>query len=110
MSSALRLLYVTAPNNEEAHAIAQALIEKRLIACANIFPQVQSVYRWNEKIQIDSEVVVTLKTEEELVQTVIDMICELHSYDVPCVISLPIEHGSRAYLDWIKKECQTESR
>jgi periplasmic divalent cation tolerance protein len=98
---AVRLVYVTTKNAEEARAIAEDLLERRLVACANILPQMQSIYRWNGKIQNDSESVLILKTPASQVEQVTLAIKKLHSYEIPCVLSIPIESGSVEYLAWI---------
>lgn len=100
----LRLLYVTTKNIEEARWIGHQLVERRLVACANILPKMESIYRWNGGIQRDEECVLILKTQESRVQEATKAIVELHSYEVPCVVSLPIDAGSGPYLDWLRNE------
>ena len=100
----MRLVYVTTKNIEEARAIAHELMNRKVVACANILPQMESIYRWEGKLEQASECVLILKTEEAKVDAVIEAVVELHSYDVPCAFSIPIEAGSKAYLDWLSGE------
>jgi len=102
--TSVRLLYVTTKDTDEARKIARELIDRRLIACANIFPQMESIYRWKGQIENSSEAVLILKTEERLVTKTIEAVEELHSYEVPCVLSLPVEQGSEGYLNWLTGE------
>lgn len=100
----IRLLYVTTKDIEQARSIGRALLDRKLIACANILPQMESIYRWNGAIQNDSEAVLILKTEARLVEATKNAVLELHSYETPCVLTLNVESGSQAYLDWLKSE------
>lgn len=102
--TSLRLLYVTTKDVAEARKIANELIDRRLIACANILPQMESIYRWKGRIENLTEAVLILKTEERLVMQTIEAVKELHSYEVPCVLSLPIEQGFEGYLNWLTGE------
>ena len=77
-------------------------MESRLAACVNILDNMQSIYRWEEKIQEDSEVVLIAKTTESLVSQLIDKVKSMHSYDCPCIVSLPVQDGYPPFLDWIK--------
>ncbi len=95
-----RIVYVTAGNEEEATKIADTLVNEKLVACANIFP-IKSVYRWKDKTQHDREVVIILKTRTDLVDEVIKRIESIHSYETPCILSIPIEKGSKKFLRWI---------
>lgn len=99
-----RMLYVTAASREQALVIAHALVEARLAACANIIDGITSVYRWQGKVQQDSEAAMIIKTRAELVEAVIEKVKALHSYSVPCVVSLPILAGNPAFLEWIGEE------
>lgn len=96
-----KIVYVTTVDEKEAEEIANTLVEEKLSACANILPPINSIYRWKGKIERDNEVAIFLKTKAELVEDVIKRVKELHSYDVPCIISLPIEKGYTEYLKWI---------
>lgn len=93
-------IYITAANEAEAGKIGRTLVEEKLAACVNILP-VKSVYRWGEGIEEEEEAVMFVKTRQELTDRVIDRVKELHSYDVPCIVSFNIEKGNSEYLDWI---------
>ncbi|WP_135077731.1 divalent-cation tolerance protein CutA [Terasakiella sp. SH-1] len=97
-------LYVTCSDQSEARAIAQQLIKERLVACVNILPAIQSLYWWNDAVQDDSETAFFAKTTPTHVDRAIERIGELHSYDCPCVVSLPIEKGNPDYLKWIAEQ------
>lgn len=98
------LIYVTAANREEALAIARAVVEERLAACANLLAPITSVYRWQGTVQEDTEVAMILKTQCELVERLTERILALHSYECPCVVALPITAGNPAFLNWIRNE------
>lgn len=101
---AARLLYVTVGSADEAAEIGKALVEERLVACVNILTPTQSIYRWQGEIQMDSECVMIAKTRDDLVDAATARIRALHSYDVPCVVALPIDGGNPAFLNWIVEE------
>lgn len=100
----LRILYVTTENREEARTIGSALVQQKLCACVNILEGMESMYWWDGEVQTDTECVLLVKTTTELVSAVTETILDLHSYDVPCVISLPLSdnEGNREYLQWIR--------
>jgi periplasmic divalent cation tolerance protein len=95
------IIYMTAPNDAEAHTIARVLVEERLAACVNILSGMRSVYRWEGEIQEDDEVVLIAKTRRDLVPALTDRIKDIHSYDCPCVVAIPIDGGNPEFLDWI---------
>jgi periplasmic divalent cation tolerance protein len=96
-----RLVLTTAGSNEEAHKIAVALVDRKLAACVNISGPIESVYRWKGAVENAREWLLIIKTTESAFDRVRDTIRELHSYDLPECILLPIEGGSVEYLDWI---------
>ena len=98
------LIYITASGDEEAAVIARTLVEERLCACANVIGPVRSFYRWDGKVQDGREVVVMAKTGADRVAAVSERVKALHSYDLPCVVALPIEGGNADFLDWVVKE------
>ena len=95
------LILTTLPADADAPAFAQALVESRLAACVNLLPVMESVYRWEGRVQRDSERQLILKTSRERVATLWQRVRELHPYDVPEFIVLPIVDGNDAYLRWI---------
>jgi periplasmic divalent cation tolerance protein len=101
------LVYITTKDKDEAKKIGRALVEEKLVACVNIHP-VNSIYRWEGKIEEESEASVLVKTKAGLVGEVVNRVKELHSYQVPCVISLPIEKGNPDYLRWIEESTKAE--
>jgi periplasmic divalent cation tolerance protein len=97
-----RILIVTCANAPEARRIAQAVVVKRLAACANIFDaSVHSVYRWKGHVEKAREVMMFLKTTTKRLEQLEREVKRLHSYDVPELIALPIAAGSKEYLEWI---------
>ena len=102
------LVYITAPNAEEAVAIGRDLVEREFAACANVHSPIVSIYRWEGAIQEDSEVVLIAKTRRDLVDELSARVADIHSYDCPCVVALPIEGGHAPFLEWIGAETRTD--
>ena len=100
------LVSITASSAEEAERIAKALVQKRLAACVNIVPAITSIYRWQAEVHRDSEVLLIAKSRPELFESLAARVKELHSYQVPEIIALPIVAGSKAYLNWIDESVQ----
>jgi periplasmic divalent cation tolerance protein len=100
MSNA-RVVLTTTGSQEEARKIAYALVERRLAACVNIVPQIESVYRWEGKVEASTEWLLLIKTQADLFERVHDAVKELHSYDLPECVMLEIAAGSEEYLNWI---------
>lgn len=97
-------VYITCKNEEEALSIGKTVVQDQLAACANLLPGMRSVYMWKEELQVDEEVVLILKTHDALFADLTEQVIELHSYDVPCVVALPILGGNPAYLEWMAGE------
>ncbi len=95
------VVLVTCGSNEEAERIARALVEARLAACVNILGPVRSIYRWEEKLNDDQEVLLIIKSSRSLFDQVRHAVEKAHSYEVPEVICLPIIDGSPNYLNWL---------
>lgn len=95
------VVFVTAKDAAEARVISEGLLESKLIACANIIDGVQSLFWWQGKIDDAREVLLVLKTKRSLFKKLIGKVRELHSYDTPEVIALPIIDGSADYLKWL---------
>ncbi len=104
MPDPVTLIYVTAPDAEAARSIGRAIVEERLAACANILPDMRSIYWWQGKLEEAREAVVILKTTAAAAERVIARVRTLHSYDVPCAIALPVAAGNPDYLAWIAAE------
>jgi len=96
-----RIVLSTAGSEEEARTIARHLVENRLAACVNIVPQIESIYRWQGKMESSQEWLLVIKTTAERFATVRDAIRELHSYELPECIAVNIEDGSPPYLQWL---------
>lgn len=99
-----KLIYVTASNRAEAEKIAEAVVTERLAACANILDGITSIFHWEGKLCRENEAVLILKTVEEKTDALTVRIKELHSYECPCIVILPIEGGNPAFLEWIASE------
>lgn len=97
-------VYVTAKDETEAKSIAQTVVSERLAACANLLGAIESIYWWQGKVCEDSEVALILKTSAERKPELIERIKQLHSYECPCVVCLPIADGNCDFLNWIAAE------
>jgi periplasmic divalent cation tolerance protein len=97
-------LYVTCPDREEAGKIASALVEQRLVACANIMAPHEAVYQWKGKVESATEIAIVMKTRSDLFEDVKEAILKLHSYETPCIVALPIEKGHAPFLRWVEEE------
>lgn len=95
------MIYITARDLKEARRISQALLDKKLIACANIIPKIESGFWWKGRIEKCNESAIICKTKNKLVKEVIAEVKKNHSYDVPDIIEIPIKSGNRDFLRWI---------
>ncbi|MBV9266985.1 MAG: divalent-cation tolerance protein CutA [Acidobacteriaceae bacterium] len=94
----------TCADDNEAGRIAQAVVEESLAACVNILPGIESVYRWEGKVERSRETLLIIKTVAESFDALRERISALHSYDIPELIALPVELGLEKYLAWIRRE------
>ncbi len=101
---------ITTPDKEEAVKIVRSLLKERLIACANILGPVSSLFWWQGKIEEENEFLVFMKSRKSLFERISKRVTELHSYDVPEIILLPIIEGSPPYLEWLRGSLQPVSR
>jgi periplasmic divalent cation tolerance protein len=99
-------VFITAPNEEEASKISRTIVEERLAACVNIIRSVRSIYRWQGSVEDESEVLMVVKTKRTLFDRLQKRVKELHSYEVPEIIGLPVIEGSKDYLDWLGQETE----
>lgn len=99
--SKARIVLTTAGSADEARKIAHGLVERRLAACVNIVPHIESVYRWRDKVESASEWLLIIKTQAGAFESVRAAITELHSYELPECIMLEIGDGDQEYLEWI---------
>ena len=100
----VNFIYMTAADKYEARKIGKELVASRLAACVNIFDRVNSIYMWQEELQDDTETAMIAKTTAERVPALIEKVMELHSYDCPCIVSLPVTDGYQPFLDWVAGE------
>ena len=98
------VIYSTIGNIQDARRIAKTLVEEQLVACVNIIPKIESYYRWEGKIEDDEECVMIAKTVDKNVKKTIKRIKNLHPYELPDIIVLPIIGGLIEYLDYIANE------
>ncbi|XP_002968158.2 protein CutA 1, chloroplastic [Selaginella moellendorffii] len=97
------VVYVTVPNKEEGFKLASSIITKKLAACVNQIPGIESTYWWEGKVETDSEVLLIIKTKKSLLDELTAHVIQSHSYKTPEVIALPIQGGNPAYLKWIEE-------
>ena len=95
------LTYITTKNEKEALTLANLAIQKNLAACGNIFPNMKSIYKWQNKLQNDNETLLILKTNSNKYPLLEKLILEKHSYEVPCILKIPISDGNKEYLKWV---------
>lgn len=98
------LILCTAPSDEVAATLARGIVEQKLAACVNVLPGVRSFYVWKGQLEDEPEVQLLIKTRRARYEALERWILENHPYDVPEVIALPIERGSRSYLTWLGEQ------
>ncbi len=98
------IFYITCKDKNEAEKIGKTLVEERLAAGANVLREITSFFWWKGKINEAKEAALILKTKKGLAQDLINRVKELHSYECPCIIALPIIEGSKDFLNWICEE------
>ncbi len=100
----IHLIYVTVKDATEARAMASKLLDDRLIACANIISGVESMYRWQGEMCTSAEALLLAKTTQEKIPVVVDAIKAMHSYELPCIVALPLVPGLPDFLNWVAEE------
>ena len=100
----INLLYVTTGSKDEAQEIGRQLLEEKIAACVNIIDGMTSMYWWEGKIAADNEAILIIKIDDAYNEKAILRITELHSYDCPCILVLPIKAGNEAYLNWLNDQ------
>ena len=98
------VVFITTANTEEAQRIARVLLNERKAACVNIVPRISSLFWWQDELDSAQESLLIIKTKASVLNELVRLVRELHSYDVPEIIALPIIGGNRDYLEWIGKE------
>ena len=101
-------IYISCANKEEAKLIARTLVEKKLIACANLFPM-ESIYWWKNDIEESLEYVLIAKGMQEDFEALKMLVKDLHSYEIPCIVALPIADGNADYLEWIQTSTKKQN-
>src|ERR1700739_883740 len=96
-----RIVLTTESTLEEANKLGRTLVEERLVACATLLPVVQSIYYWKDHIHSAPETMVMLKTSADKLEALEIRMRELHSYRVPEFLVIPVEMGTKLYLDWL---------
>jgi periplasmic divalent cation tolerance protein len=100
------VVLITVGSEEEARKIGESLVEGKRAACINIVPGVDSLFRWEGKIDLAREFLLLVKTKESLFPKIVELVKRMHSYEVPEIIALPIITGSEDYLKWLNTACQ----
>jgi periplasmic divalent cation tolerance protein len=98
------VVFITCKDAEEAQKVAQTLLKRRLAACVNILPEVNSHFWWQGKLDSSQENLLIVKTKESLLTDINKTVRKIHSYSVPEIIALPVVGGNQEYLDWIDSE------
>jgi periplasmic divalent cation tolerance protein len=107
MSDEVVLAFSTFPDLETARRIARELVTENLVACANVIPKIESIYRWQGKIEQEDETLVLFKTTAARFAAFEEKLKSLHPYDVPEIICTPIDRGLPAYLDWVRQNVKS---
>jgi len=98
------VLFITTATAEEAQQISGVLLNQRKAACVNIVPRVSSLFWWQDTLESTEESLLIVKTKASVLNEIVKLVRELHSYDIPEIIALPIVGGNQDYLEWIDKE------
>ncbi len=99
-------VYVTIGSAAAAQTLARTLVQERLLACANIIPAIHSIYWWQGKMEESNEAVLVGKTTQARYPELEARVCQLHSYETPCITALPITTGFAPFLHWVAHETQ----
>jgi periplasmic divalent cation tolerance protein len=99
------LVLVTVPDLKTARALAKAALQRRLIACANLIPKIESHYWWQGKIESSAEVLLVLKTQKAKLAALEKLVLAKHPYDTPEFLVLPLSAGGKKYLNWLTENC-----
>lgn len=102
--SQLSFLYTTFPTQDDAVTISQKLLEMGLIACANILGEIRSLYMWDGSMEDNQEIAVLLKTTSQNIPELMARLQELHPYETPAILEMPINHANESFIKWVQ-EC-----
>jgi len=94
---------VTVPSTDVGNDVARTLLDRKLAACVNIVPSISSFYMWEGEVCVDEELLLIIKTTESTFEELVSAVKDVHPYDVPEIIALPLAAGSKDYLDWIQE-------
>ena len=108
MPTPLLLILTTAPDQKTAKLLAKSLVEQRLAACVNILPQATSIYEWKGKVECSDESLLLIKSTRQNYTAVEAALRELHPYELPEIIAVPVEQGLQGYLDWVERCTDTD--
>lgn len=109
-AAGLQVVLTTTPDVASAERIGRALVEERLIACANLVPGLTSIYRWEGEVRAEGEVMLLMKTTADRLAQLERRLPELHPYDVPELVALPVSGALEAYGGWVMSETAQEQR
>jgi periplasmic divalent cation tolerance protein len=98
------IVFSTCPSREEAKRIARGLVEERLAACVNVLDGVSSIYHWQGKVEESDEVMLVVKSRRDLLGRLQERLANMHSYEVPEAVAIPVVDGLPAYLEWLDRE------
>lgn len=101
------LIFSTISSKDEADKLAKTLVDQKLAACVNIIRGISSIYEWKDKICIDDEILLLIKSRKDLFDEIKSAIISLHPYELPEIISIPIIDGLDPYLKWIDENTKT---
>lgn len=103
------VVFITTPNKKQAQDIASSLVSKGAAACVNIISDVDSIFRWKDKLDKQKECLLIVKSRKSLMPKLIKLVKSKHSYEVPEIIALPIIAGNKDYLDWLDESTREHS-
>jgi periplasmic divalent cation tolerance protein len=106
MSSELRLFYVPISSQEKAKEIASLLLKENLIACANIFQPHLAIYRWEGRVETESEIIMILKTGKAKAEKLKERLHQVHPYDCPCLIEIKPDSVNKDFMNWVNEQIQ----
>ena len=110
MATEVIVVFMTAANPEEAGRLAETLVENRLAACVQILPEIESVYRWQGKVERQREVLLIAKTTRAKFEELEKKVRAIHSYETPEIVALPLSDGSGPYLEWLSASVAVASK
>jgi len=103
------VIFITTGTDEEAHEVAGALLKNRHAACVNILPKISSIFWWHDKLDSAQESLLIVKSKASLLSEIVRLVKEVHTYETPEIVALPIIGGNPDYLDWIGKEVKQDT-